>query len=152
MKLYINTHTHFNKKQFSFLTVSVFLHSNTHTYQYKYTLWKVKIYDFNCVISRLSYIKDFACFVTNEPRKPNTCNVFSSIQWLVQFEWLNNDNDKKKPYGLFLRMEFSCLKTTEPIQGNTKSVGVLGIPLINTRRMKGLKESVSDPWIGNPVS
>ena len=31
------------------------------------------------------------CFVTNQQCKQNMCHVFLSIQWLVQFEWLNID-------------------------------------------------------------
>ena len=48
----------------------------------------------------------------------------------------------KKLFGPFLWMGFNCLKTTEPLRGdsllfNTQSPGVLGTYLIDFGRMKG---------------
>ena len=49
-----------------------------------------------------------------------------------------------KLYGLFLCMEFNCLKATEPLRGDsllstTRSPGVPGTHLIYLRRMKAMK-------------
>ena len=70
---------------------------------------------------------------------------------------------KKELYASLLRMEFNCLKITEPLRGDsllftTKSPGAPGTHLIDLRRMKdgvslGVTQCFSTPehWIGNPV-
>ena len=52
-------------------------------------------------------------------------------------------NNKKKLYGPFLWMEFSCRKATEPLRGDSllftiQFAGVPGTQLIDLGRMKGL--------------
>ena len=51
----------------------------------------------------------------------------------------------KKRYGPFLWMGFNCLKATEQLLGNSllfiiQFPGVLGTPLIDLRRMKGVTQ------------
>ena len=72
-------------------------------------------------------------------------------------------NNKKKLCGPLLWVGFNCLKTAEPLWGEsllftTQFPEVPGTNLINLEKLKGWVDLgvtqwfwVQDPWIGNPV-